>query len=119
MIEHSPTAFHHETFVSLIQKVSQHDIFVKAVEFYIEEEPLKLNDLLKVLAQKIELNKLVTLVRRKGYLPLIVSFLRSVQGTNSLDVNEALNEIYFESEDFDSLRTSVQTYENIDQLTLA
>jgi len=78
MIEHSPTAFAHDTFVNLIQKVQQSDILIKAVEFYLEEEPLKLNDLLKVLAQKIELNKLVTLIRRRGYLALIVPFLRSV-----------------------------------------
>jgi len=60
------------------------------------------------------LNKLVTLVRRRGYLALIVPFLRSVQNTNSLDVNEALNEIYLESEDFDSLRESVTKFDNID-----
>ena len=64
MIEHSPLAFNHEIFVNLIQKVSQHDLFLRAVEFYLEEEPLRLNDLLKVLANKIELNKLVTLVTR-------------------------------------------------------
>jgi len=119
MIEHSPTAFNHETFVNLIQKVQQHDLFIKAVEFYIEEEPLKLNDLLKVLAQKLELNKLVALIRRKGYLALVVPFLKSVQSVNSSDVNEALNEIYLESEDYEALRQSVTTYENLDPVLLA
>jgi len=40
MIEHSPTAFSHEIFINLIQKVSSHDLYIKAVEFYLEEEPL-------------------------------------------------------------------------------
>jgi len=119
MIEHSPTAFNHEIFMNLIQKVSQHELYVRAVEFYIEEEPLKLNDLLKALATNIELGKLVSLLKKRGYLALIVPFLRSVQNVNSQDCNEALNEIYLESDDYESLRQSVTTFENIDQLSLA
>jgi len=37
MIEHSPSAYQHEQFVSLIQKVRNTDVYFKAVIFYLEE----------------------------------------------------------------------------------
>ena len=58
-------------------------------------------------------------MRRRGYLSLIIPFLRSVQNTNTQDVNDALNEVYLDSDDFEALRQSVTQYENIDQLSLA
>ena len=62
MIEHSPIAFENDNFITLIQKVSNIDLHIKAVEFYLDEEPMKINDLLKSLASKIELGKLVSFV---------------------------------------------------------
>ena len=58
-------------------------------------------------------------MRRRNYLPLIIPFLKSVQNTNTQDVNDALNEVYLDSNDFEALRQSVTQYENIDQLSLA
>jgi len=37
MIEHSPSAWSHEQFISLILKVSNHDLYYKAIIFYLEE----------------------------------------------------------------------------------
>lgn len=50
---------------------------------------------------------------------LITPFLKSVQTVNNQAVNEALNQIYFEAEDYEELRRSVTTYESFDPLTLA
>ena len=59
MIEHSPTAFKHDIFVTNIQKVSNHDLLYKAVTFYLEEEPARLNELLKCITLKVDLSKVV------------------------------------------------------------
>lgn len=37
MVEHSPTAFQHEAFVSIIQKCANTDLYYRAIIFYIEE----------------------------------------------------------------------------------
>ena len=62
MIEHSPTAFKHDIFIQNIQKVSNHDLLYRAIGFYLEEEPTKLNDLLKCITLKVDLSKVVTQV---------------------------------------------------------
>ena len=59
MIEHSPSAWKHEVFSQSIIKVSNHDLFYRAIIFYLEEEPMLLNDMLKLLATKIDLTKAV------------------------------------------------------------
>jgi clathrin heavy chain len=58
-------------------------------------------------------------MRKTNYLPLIEQFLRSVQNTNLSAVNEALDEIFIENDDHESLRSSVLEYDNYDQLGLA
>ena len=37
MIEHSPTAFTHDIMVSLLQKVTNTDLYYKTILFYLEE----------------------------------------------------------------------------------
>lgn len=59
MMDHSPTAWKHDTFSHNIVKVSNHDLYYKAMIFYLEEEPMLLNDLLRLLAMKIDLTKCV------------------------------------------------------------
>lgn len=46
--------------------------------FYLEEEPMLLNDLLKLVAMKIDLTKCVQVMKRTGNIALITSFLKSV-----------------------------------------
>jgi len=55
-----------------------------------------LNDLLKLISDKIDLTKCVQVMKRTGYIGLIEPFLRSAQSNNVAAVNEALNEIYLE-----------------------
>ena len=43
----------------------------------------------------------------------------AVQSTNVAAVNEALNEIYMEEEDYDRLRESIDFHDNFDQIGLA
>lgn len=78
-----------------------------------------LNDLLKILSMKIDLPKAVSVMRKAGHLPLISPFLKSVQNQNVAAVNEALNEIYVENEDHESLKQSIMEYDNFESLNLA
>lgn len=87
MIEHSPYAFTNELYLQLIQKVSNTDLYYKSIAFYLEEQPMQLNDLLKSLTNKIDLVKCVSVMRRLGAVALITPFLKSVQVTNNKEVN--------------------------------
>lgn len=119
MIEHSPTAFRHDVFSQNIVKVSSSDIWYKSMIFYIEEEPMMLNDLLKLLQSKIDLQKTVQVIKKTGHIALIQPFLQSVQNQNNSAVNEALNEVYLEKEDYEALRESIKDYDCFESLQLA
>ena len=58
-------------------------------------------------------------MKRSGYISLIAPFLKHVQNTNNQAVNEALNEIYLEEGDHESLLKSIKTYENFEPMILA
>ncbi len=91
MIDHSPIAFNHETYLQLIVKVSNNDLYYKSINFYLEEQPLQVNELLKTLANKIDLVKCTNVLRRLNIVQLVEPFLKIVQQTNTKEVNEALN----------------------------
>jgi clathrin heavy chain len=104
MIQHSPIAWKHDFFCQNIVNVANHDLMYKSMLFYLEEEPMLLNDLLKLLSNKIDLAKTVQTIQRTGHIALIQPFLESVQTQNVGAVNEALNKIYLENQDFEKLR---------------
>lgn len=119
MIEHSPIAWTHDNFLRTIQKAANNDLYYKSVLFYLDEQPHLVNELLKTLTTKIDLSKLVTVMKKTGYLFVIEPFLKSVQNVNNKELNEALNELYFETEEHEKLRASITQYESFDQLALA
>lgn len=43
----------------------------------------------------------------------------AVQSANNAAVNEALNNLYIEDEDYDRLRESIDMYDNFDQIAMA
>lgn len=104
MIEHSPTAFNHDTFLQLIVKVSNTELYFKSITFYLEEQPLQINELLKALANKIDLVKCTSVIRKLNIVQLCEPFLKIVQQTNTKEINEALNELYLDNEDYENLR---------------
>jgi len=116
MMEHSPSAWRHDIFSQNIIKIANHDLWYRAIIFYLEEEPMLLNDLLKLLATKVDLTKVVQVMKRTGHIALITPFLKSVQSQNISAVNEALNEVYLENEDFESLRSSIKEYDSFESL---
>ena len=54
-----------------------------------------------------------------GHLRLVKPYMVAVQSNNVSAVNEALNEIYVEEEDYDRLRESIDLHDNFDQIGLA
>ena len=63
--------------------------------------------------------RVVQIMRKADHLPLVKDYLLSVQKTNLAAVNQAVNQLLIEEEDFNGLRDSITTYDNYDQLGLA
>ena len=59
------------------------------------------------------------LVSQAGSLHLVKPYMTAVQSNNVAAVNEALNEIYVEEEDYQRLRESLDLHDNFDQLGFA
>lgn len=60
-------------------KVSSIDLYYKAIDFYIEEHPDLLGDLLRVLEIRVDHARVVDILKRRQLLPLIKEYLFSVQ----------------------------------------
>ncbi|CRH02619.1 clathrin heavy chain, putative [Plasmodium relictum] len=118
IIKHSPTAYTSDTFMQVIHKVTNSDIIHKVIDFYIEEHPLSLYNLLKILENKIDNNRLVQTLKKSNNLPLIQKYLEDIQVQNITAVNETLNEIYLQNDDYISLRNSIDEYDNFNQTNL-
>jgi clathrin heavy chain len=119
IMQHSSTGFQHEQFLSVMTKVSNLDLYYRAISFYLEEQPMQLSALLTTLIPKIDHARAVQQLRKAGHLPLILPYLKQVQQLNLAAVNDAINDIFVESEDYESLRTSVSDFDAFDQLALA
>ncbi|KAJ9249588.1 hypothetical protein DTO207G8_6562 [Paecilomyces variotii] len=70
-------------------------------DIIVKEQPLLLTDLLQVLTPRID------------------PFLLSVQSQNKRAVNDAINDLLIEEEDYKTLRDSVENYDNYDPVDLA
>ena len=119
VMEH-PNAWDHSEFLKdIISKVNNHDICYKAIQFYIEQHPSLVNQLLSSVLDKIDHARVVSLLKKLNHLPLVKPYLQSIQSENLAVVNEALNNLYVEEDDYDSLRSSIDQYAEFDHLTLA
>ena len=119
MMQHSPSAWNHEEFVSIAKRLANTEIYYRAINFYLEEHPLLLNAFLTAVAAKVDHARVITQVKKDAHLPLVLEYLQSVQSMNIAQVNDAVNELLLEEEDIEGLKTSVTTYDNFDQLSLA
>lgn len=127
MIEHSPDAWTASGFTTVIAKAGNLEVMYKGIQFYIDEQPELLNDLLSVLSPKVEASRVINILKRScsdqygelGLLPLCKGYLIKVQEANVPDVNEALNEVLISEGSLDELETSIDSYDNFDQFQLA
>ncbi|KAK8629636.1 hypothetical protein V6N13_078469 [Hibiscus sabdariffa] len=119
VMNHSPDAWDHMQFKDVIVKVASVELYYKAVHFYLQEHPDIINDMLNVLALRVDHTRVVDIMRKAGHLRLVKPYMVAVQSNNVSAVNEALNEIYVEEEDYDRLRESIDLHDNFDQIGLA
>mmetsp|Transcript_60475 Transcript_60475/g.187310 ORF Transcript_60475/g.187310 Transcript_60475/m.187310 type:complete len:1025 (-) Transcript_60475:91-3165(-) len=119
MMAHSPSAFSHDQFLMIMQKVSNAELYYRSIQFYLDEQPMLLTSLLNALVSKVDHARVVQQVRKAGHLPLVLSYLKNVQSHDIPSVNEAINEVYVEGEQHEELRQSIEDFDNFDQIGLA
>jgi clathrin heavy chain len=120
MMDRAP-AFNNDLFLDAIVKVRNAEVIYKAVSFYLSTHPLKFERLMEVLEQVADHSRVVNQLRRTGdwALQLAQPYLKNVQKNNLSAVNEALNEIYIEDEDYGALRKSIDDFKNFNMIDLA
>ena len=118
MMKH-PDAWEHVVFKDVCVKLANADLYYKAIAFYLSEHPTELSNLLGVLQSRLDHSRVVALMRKEDKLPMVKEYLLSVQGANLTAVNDAVNELAIEEEDHAALKTSIDMYDNCDQLSLA
>jgi clathrin heavy chain len=119
MMERAADAWDHNSLKEIIAKVTNIEIYYRAVTFYRDEHPGLLTDLLATLTQRIDVNRVVTIFVKSDNIPLIKSWLINVQHQNKRSVNNAIHDILIEEEDYKTLRDSVGAYDNYDAPDLA
>jgi len=119
MIERASDAWEHQSFKEIVVKVANLEVYYRALNFYLQEQPTLLTDLLQVLTPRIDVNRVVRIFEKSDNIPLIKPFLLNVQSQNKRAVNNAINDLLIEEEDHKTLRDSVENYDNYDPVELA
>ena len=91
----------------------------RALNFYLQEQPSLLTDLLQALTPRIDVNRVVKMFVTSDNIPLIKPFLLNVQTQNKRAVNDAINDLLIEEEDHKQLRDSVENFDNYEAVALA
>lgn len=81
-------------------QVANIELYYKAIQFYLDYKPLLLNDMLLVLAPRMDHTRAVSFFTKVNHLQLVKPYLRSVQSLNNKAINEALNQLLIDEEDY-------------------
>ncbi|KAH9825412.1 Clathrin [Teratosphaeria destructans] len=119
MMERAADAFEHTAFKDIVVKVANLEIYYRALSFYLQEQPSLLTDLLQALTPRIDVSRVVRMFEKSDNLPLIKPFLLNVQSQNKRAVNDAINDLLIEEEDYKQLRDSVNNFDNYEAVALA
>ncbi|KAK5173612.1 Clathrin heavy chain [Saxophila tyrrhenica] len=119
MMERAADAWEHHTFKETIVKCSNVEVYYRALNFYLQEQPSLITDLLQALTPRIDVNRVVRMFEKSDNIPLIKPFLLNVQSQNKRAVNDAINELLIEEEDHKQLRDSVENFDNYEAVALA
>ncbi|OSX64178.1 hypothetical protein POSPLADRAFT_1065482 [Postia placenta MAD-698-R-SB12] len=119
MIERSSDAWEHNQFKDVIVRVANIEIYYKALTFYLQEQPNLLTDLLTVMIPRVDHSRVVRMFRQIDHVPLIRSYLIAVQHLNIEAVNDAYNDLLIEEEDYKTLRDSIDSFDNFNNVKLA
>mmetsp|Transcript_26943 Transcript_26943/g.41276 ORF Transcript_26943/g.41276 Transcript_26943/m.41276 type:complete len:1727 (-) Transcript_26943:146-5326(-) len=120
MMERAP-AFENDLFLDAIVKVRNNEVMYKAIPYYVNTHPKLFTRLMEVLEDNVDHSRVVGQLTRTGdwSLKLGQDYMKSVQKLNLSPVNEALNELYVEDEDYESLRKSIDSFKNFNMIALA
>merc|ERR1719174_2089236 len=119
MMDHPIEAYEHVKFKDTMSKVTNTEIFYKAIDFYLQQQPLLLNDLLAVMSQRIDHVRVVSQLRKASHVPLAKPYLLATQPLNIKEVNDALYELYVQEEDHEALAAGVVEFTNFDSIETA
>merc|ERR1719231_173513 len=119
MMDHPIESYEHVKFKDTLAKVTNTEIFYKAIDFYLQQQPMMLNDLLAVMAQRVDHVRVVHQMRKAQHLPLVKPYLIATQPLNIKEVNDALYELYVQDEDHESLAAGVVEFTNFDAIEMA
>ena len=119
MMEKAADAWEHHSFKDVVVKVANLEIYYRALNFYLQEQPSLLTDLLSALSPRIDVTRVVKMFQKSDNIPLIKPFLLNVQSQNNKVVNQAINDLLIEEEDYKTLRDSVENYDSYDPVELA
>merc|ERR1712241_580169 len=119
MMAHPTEAWREGHFKDIITKVANIEMYHRAIQFYLDYKPMLLNDLLLVLAPRLDHTRTVNFFTKNNHLQLVKPYLRSVQNLNNKAVNEALNGLLIPEEDYQGLKTSIDAFDNFDNIQLA
>jgi len=119
MMERAADAWEHHSFKDIIVKVANLEIYYRALNHYLQEQPLLLTDLLQALTPRIDVNRVVRMFEKSDNIPIIKPFLLNVQAQNKRVVNNAIHDLLIEEEDYKTLKDSVENYDNYDAVELA
>lgn len=119
MMKHSADAWQEGRFKDMIVKVANSEYYYKALQFYLDNKPNLINDLLAVLVSRLDHTRAVRFFEKTNTLPLVKPYLKLVQPSDNKIVNEALNGLYIAEGDFENLRRSIDNHHNFDNIALA
>jgi clathrin heavy chain len=119
LIEKSTKDLDHAYFKEVVVKVSNLEIYYKAINFYVKFHPSLLVDLLTSLTPRLDIPRTVKIFSKSDNLPLIKPFLINVLPKNNSVVNQAYHDLMIEEEDYKALQDAVDSYDKFDQLGLA
>jgi len=119
MMKHPTVAWREGLFKEVITKVANIELYYKALQFYLDNKPLLINDLLVVLTPRMDHTRGVNFFQKSGHLSLVKPYLRSVQNHNNKAINESLNTLLIDEEDYNGLRASIDAFDNFDNIALA
>ena len=72
----------------------------RGIQFYLDYKPMMLNDLLLVLSPRMDHTRSVNFFTKYNHLEMVKPYLRSVQNLNNKAINEALNSLLIDEEDY-------------------
>ncbi|CAF4322838.1 unnamed protein product, partial [Rotaria sordida] len=99
-MSHSSEAWRENHFKDIISNVANIELYYKSIDFYLEFKPMLINDLLIILSPRLDHTRAVNYFIKVKRLPLVKPYLRSVQNINNKAINEALNNLLIEEEDY-------------------